>query len=134
MAILRFEDIESSQEARELVREVYAVSKQGHFARDFRLASQIQGAAASVMSNIAEGFDAGSDTEFVRFLRYARRSANEVQSQLYIALDAGYIDQDQFRRIYHKATHTKKLINGFIRYLRDCEDSRGKKAQIPKPE
>jgi four helix bundle protein len=70
------------------------------------------------MHNIAEGFDAGSDSEFIRFLGYARRSATEVQSQLYIARDQGYIVQVQFDSIYSKATDVKKLINGFVRYLR----------------
>lgn len=70
------------------------------------------------MHNIAEGFDAGSDTEFIRFLKYSRRSASEVQSELYIALDRHYITQDQFQRIYDQATSVKKLINAFISYLR----------------
>jgi len=56
--------------------------------------------------------------EFVRFLGYARRSATEVQSQLYVAADQGYISQEQFDRIYDLAGQCKKLINGFINYLR----------------
>lgn len=70
------------------------------------------------MHNIAEGFDAGSDREFIRFLKYARRSASEVQSELYIALDRRYITPDQFQSIYDQATQLKKLINAFIGYLR----------------
>ncbi len=97
---------------------VYAVSTKGRFAQDRRLASQIQAAAGSVINNIAEGFDAQSDKEFIRFLIYARRSATEVQSELYIALDQQYITAEEFTAIYEKATEAKKLINGFIRYLR----------------
>lgn len=70
------------------------------------------------MHNVAEGFDAGSDAEFIRFLKYARRSASEVQSQLYIALDRRYVTQDQFQCIYDQATSVKKPINAFIGYLK----------------
>ena len=124
MRIQSFEDIQSWQVARELTRMVYAISGQGRFARDLRLVSQIQAAAVSVMSNVAEGFDSGSDAVFIRFLCYARRSASEVQSQLYVAKDAGYIDAQTFQNLYDKATDVKKLINAFIRYLRqkDKED------------
>ena len=121
MKIERFEDIEGWQEARVLARMVYEVSNKGQFARDFRLRRQIEDAAASVMANIAEGFDAGSDAEFIRFLGYARRSASEVQSHLYIALDRGYVTEKEFEAIYQKAVQVKKLINGFIRYLRKSQ-------------
>ena len=70
------------------------------------------------MHNIAEGFDAGSDPEFIRFLKIARRSASEVQSQLYLALDRSYISEDDLRIVYDTATEIKKLINGLIAYLR----------------
>jgi four helix bundle protein len=119
--IERFEDIDGWQAARELMRMVYAVSTKGLFSKDYRLRDQIQGSVISVMSNIAEGFDAGGDAEFIRFLGYARRSASELQSQLYIALDQDYIDQQQFSRIYRQAVETKRLIGGFIRYLKKSQ-------------
>lgn len=118
MKITRFEDVQGWQEARVLAQMVYAVSSKGQFARDLRLRRQIEDAAASVMANIAEGFDAGSDAEFVRFLGYARRSASEVQSHLYIALDRNYVTEEEFAGIYEKAVEVKKLINGFVGYLR----------------
>jgi four helix bundle protein len=120
MKIERFEDIQGWQKARKLARLVYQVTSQGAFARDFRLRDQIQDAAGSVMANVAEGFDGGSDVEFIRFLRYARRSASEVQSHLYLALDQGYIAQAQFDAIYETAAETKRLIGGFIRYLQSA--------------
>jgi len=70
------------------------------------------------MHNIAEGFDAGSDLEFIRFLKMARRSASEVQSQLYLALDRSYITEDERKRTDETAIEVKKLINGLISYLR----------------
>ncbi len=116
--IERFEDVKSWQKARVLANTVYALTGKPNFSRDFRLRDQIQGAAGSVMHNIAEGFDAGSDTEFIRFLKYARRSASEVQSQLYLALDQGYIVQADMQKTYDLATEVKRLINGMIAYLR----------------
>jgi len=116
--IERFEDIQAWQAARELTQMVYSVSTRGAFAKDYRLRGQIQGSTISVMSNIAEGFDARSDQEFIRFLGYARRSATELQSQLYAALDQKYITQKEFGQIYNQAKKTKSLIGGFIRYLK----------------
>lgn len=69
------------------------------------------------MHNIAEGFDSGSDSEFIRFLRYSLRSSSEVQSQLYTALDQGYLKQEDFEAIYNSAREIRKLINSFIGYL-----------------
>ena len=86
-----------------------------------RLRDQLEGASISVMANIAVGFDSQSDAEFIRFLIYSRRSASEVQSHLYVALDQGNISNDQFNEIYEKATAVKKLVSGFIRYLKEAK-------------
>jgi four helix bundle protein len=92
MKLTRFEDIQAWQESRTLVKLVYdAVARSDAFAKDFRLVNQIQGAAVSAMSNIAEGFSRGGNKEFVQFLFISKASAAEVQSQLYVALDQGYI-------------------------------------------
>ena len=69
------------------------------------------------MHNIAEGFESGYDPEFIRFLKMARRSAGEVQSELYLAIDALYITEDELKRAYTLATESKKLINGLRTYL-----------------
>ena len=102
--IERFEDLQSWQKARQATNAVYDLTEHPKFAKDFRLAGQIQGAAGSVMHNIAEGFDSGSNPEFIRFLKMARRSASEVQSELYLALDRKYITQDQLTKAYNLAT------------------------------
>ena len=70
------------------------------------------------MANIAEGFDSGTDAEFVRFLKMGKRSASEVQSHLYVALDQGFVDSSVFEIHYATCTKVKGLIGGFIRYLR----------------
>ena len=116
--IERFEDLHPWQKARELANAVYDLTGKQEFARDFSLRNQVQAAAGSVMHNIAEGFDAGTNTEFIRFLKIARRSASEVQSQLYLALDRRYIIQSDLSRAYGLATETRRLINGMIAYLR----------------
>lgn len=108
MKITRFEDLQAWQHARILTNLVYDATDQGSFTRDFKLRDQIRNAAGSVMHNCAEGFDAGFDNEFVVFLKYARRSASEIQSEIYLALDRKYVDETTFKQIYDKATETKK--------------------------
>jgi len=117
MKIERFEDIKAWQAARALANLVYDATEGGAFAKDFGLRDQIRSAAGSVMHNIAEGFESGSDAEFIRFLKYSRRSASEVQSEAYLALDRKYLGEQAFRDIYDKSTETKKLINAFVGYL-----------------
>ena len=111
--IKRFEDIQGWQEARKLVKMIYILTNSDTLAKDFGLRDQIQRAAVSTMANIAEGFDCESKTEFARFLGIARRSAVEVQSLLYAALDIGYINDAIFREHYDQAQKTKALIGGF---------------------
>ncbi len=119
MAIERFEDIEAWRAARELTQEIYHATAQASFSRDYGLRDQVQRAAVSIMANIAEGFDSQSNQAFIQFLGYALRSATEVQSHLYVALDQGYIDQHEFDKLYQQAVKVKSIIHGFIRYLRD---------------
>ena len=120
-SINNFEELKSWQKARELAGYIYQLTRQDKFSRDYGLRDQIQRAASSVMHNIAEGFESGSDPEFVRFLKIARRSAGEVQSQLYLALDIGYITEEERQKAYILATEAKKLINGMMTYLRKSD-------------
>lgn len=117
-SIEKFEDIEAWQKARELSKAIYAVTGDGAFARDFGLRDQIRRAAVSVMSNIAEGFDRSGNRELIQFLFIAKGSAAEVQAQLYVALDAGYLNKEHFRQLYDLAGDTGRLLGGFIRYLK----------------
>jgi four helix bundle protein len=130
MKIERFEDIEAWQLARELSRKVYTLTKKAKFARDFGLKGQIQDAAGSSMHNIAEGFDSETNPEFVRFLRYAKRSCTEVQSELYVALDQQYITNTEFRDVYDHAGRTRAAIRGFIKYLLTYKQDQQKKANL----
>ena len=118
MPIQRFEDIEAWQLARQLCRRIHASSSSGSFAKDFALRDQISRASGSVMDNIAEGFDGGSNAEFARFLSYAQRSCTEVQSQLYRALDSNHIDHSLFDQLYGETALIHSKIGAFIKYLK----------------
>ena len=126
MRIERFEDIEAWKLARELTRKVYNLTKKPKFARDFGLKRQVQEAAGSSMHNIAEGFDSETNPEFIRFLRYAKRSCTEVQSELYVALDQQYITDAEFQNVYDHAGRTRAAIRGFIKYLVSYEKDQQK--------
>ncbi len=115
--IRRFEDLQSWQKARQLANVIYDLTDHPNFSRDLQLRNQIRAAASSVMHNIAEGFDSGTDPEFMRFLKMARRSASETQSELYLALDRKYITCAEQQAAYDLASESKKLVNGMIGYL-----------------
>jgi four helix bundle protein len=122
MATFRsFEEIDAWKKARELTRRVYAVTSKGAFARDYALRDQLRRACVSVMSNVAEGHGRGGTRELQQFLSMALGSANEVSSQLYVALDQGYIDDREFREFTGLAQESARLIGGLARYLRTTE-------------
>lgn len=115
--ILRFEEIKAWQTARELTRLVYLRTGEEMFARDFGLKNQIQRAAVSVMSNIAEGFESRTDTQFITYLGYAKASCGEVRSQLYVALDLVYITPAHFDEAFELADKASRQIARLIEYL-----------------
>jgi four helix bundle protein len=119
--VKNFEELQAWQKARVLAGHVYELTRKEKFSRDWALCNQIRDAAGSVMHNIAEGFEAGYDPEFARFLKLARRSAGEVQSELYLALDADYITNEELKKAYDLAVEVKKLINGMLKYLRNSD-------------
>lgn len=91
MKIKEFEEIQAWQEARELTKTIYRITKKGNFQKDFGLIDQVRRSSVSIMANIAEGFGRESNKEFVHFLSYASSSNIELQSHLYVALDQKYI-------------------------------------------
>jgi len=103
MTYKTFEELPCWQKARELCQMIFKLINKGQFARDYSLKDQIWRSSGSVMDNTAEGFDDGSLKEFVRFLGYSQRSCGEVQSQLYRALDCGYVDKNEFQDAYNLA-------------------------------
>jgi len=121
MKIEKFEDIEAWKEARQLVNQIYSVFMNN---KDYSFRDQIQRAVLSVMSNIAEGFDRGSNKEFIQFLVIARGSVSEVKSLSYAALDIGYVNDDIFNKIAERCFKLTNLLNGFIRYLKTSDRKR----------
>ena len=73
--------------------QIYEFTRNERFKKDFGLVDQMRRAGVSISSNIAEGFERGSKKEFIQFLYRAKGSAGELRSQLYTALDLGYIDR-----------------------------------------
>lgn len=124
--ITRFEDLEAWQKGRELVKQVYAVTRRGEFAKDFPLKDQIRRASVSITSTIAEGFERDGRAEFIQFLSQAKGSSGETRSQLYHALDEAYVSQDKFNELYALCHSVSDLIGGLMRYLRQSEH-RGRK-------
>ena len=116
--IKRFEDSLVWQEARKLMNAVYDMTDAKVFRKDCSLSDQLRRASVSCMSNVAEGFDSHTKQQFIQMLNYTRRSASEVQSGLYAALDRKYINEVDFKKNYEQAASVRRLANGFIRHLR----------------
>ena len=113
-----FEDLEVWQKASELAVKIYKLTLQQAFNRDFALRDQIRKSAISISSNIAEGFEYGNNKDFIRFLRYAKGSAGELRSQLYLAQRLGYAD-DQAHKLMHKELlYLSRQISSLIKYLK----------------
>jgi len=113
-----FEEIEAWQKARELVKAVYAATGYGSFSKDFGLRDQIRRAGSSIMSNVAEGFERDGTREFIQFLSIAKGSAGEVKSQLYIAVDQGYLTKAEFDTLVALVDETGRMIAGLMAYLK----------------
>ncbi|MEM8558439.1 MAG: four helix bundle protein [Bacteroidota bacterium] len=113
-----FEDIRAWQKARALTSQIYTVSKRARFAADRDLVRQMRRASVSVMSNIAEGFERHSRKEFHQFLGIARGSAGELRAQLYVAKDAGYIDEAMFEELHAEAHDIARMLSGLMKHLR----------------
>ncbi|UCB52303.1 MAG: four helix bundle protein [Candidatus Zixiibacteriota bacterium] len=118
MKVESFEDLLAWSKGRELVNKIYSVPKKEEFCRDKALVYQIRRAVISVMSNISEGFEGGSNKEFVQFLYIAKASCGEVRCHIAVASDQGYIDKDEFREMRDLAREVSGIIGNFIRYLR----------------
>lgn len=115
--VKEFEEYECWKLARQLTNDVYALTRDGKGARDFAYMDQIRRAATSVMNNISEGHERGTNRDFIKFLYIARGSAGEVRNMLYVGNDQGYFDQNRFNDLRELAIRTSKACYGLIRYL-----------------
>jgi len=120
--IEQFEDLNSWQNTRELVNKIYDVTTDENFDRDYSLITQVRRSATSIMSNIAEGFAHESNKEFRRYLFIAKSSAAEAQSQLYIAKDRNYIDEQAFNDLYERLDHISRQLSNHIKYLKQNQN------------
>ena len=118
LAIKYFEDLEVWKEARRLTNRIDRMTQDAKFSKDFGLRDQIQRAVVSVMSNIAEGFERGGNQEFIQFLYIAKGSCGEVRSQLYVALDRGYIAQEEFSELLKSFKRLSVMISNLVDYLK----------------
>lgn len=117
--IEKFEDISVWEKSRDLTAEIYKVTNENNnFSGDFDLKSQIRRSAISIMSNIAEGFGRRSDKAFSNFLNISHGSAAEVQSQLYVALDLKYVENEKFKRLYGLSDEISRMIKSLEKYLK----------------
>jgi four helix bundle protein len=121
-AFCRFEDLPVWKDARQLTKIVYNLTGKGTFRKDFGLRDQIQRAAVSVMSNLAEGFERKTRREFAHFLIYAKGSTGELRCQLYIALDLQYISLVEFKAAHDLAVSISQQLANFIKYLSNSQD------------
>jgi len=116
--IQSFTDLEAWKEAHKLVIFVYKITKTFPKEEAFGLTSQLRRAAVSITSNIAEGFSRNSPKEKIQFYSIARGSLTEIQSQLFIARDIGYVDNKDFGEFSEQAVTVGKITTGLIKATR----------------
>lgn len=112
--ISKFEDLIAWQKARTLTRDIYLITQQGAFSKDFGLSNQMQRATVSIMSNIAEGYERGTRNEFYRFLSIAKASCVELRSQLYIAFDIDYLAQANLTNFVNRPKKSDALSVAYV--------------------
>jgi four helix bundle protein len=118
MQVKNFEDLEIWKDARALTRVIYQLTSESKFSKDFALRDQIRRAAVSIMSNIAEGFERGGNQEFAQFLYVAKGSCGEVRSQLYVAVDQGYVSANESEGLLNSFRRLSGMISNLIHYLK----------------
>lgn len=114
-----FEELNIWKSSRILVKDIYNLTQKGKFSKDFNLSNQFQRAVISINANIAEGFERNTRKEFIQFLFISKGSCGEIRSLLYLALDLGYISDQEFFNLNKSVVTLSKSIASFIRYLKN---------------
>ncbi len=126
MQIRYFEDLEVWQLSRVLTKQIYEITQNRLFSKDFGLIGQIRRATVSIMSNIAEGFERGSNKEFIQFLYISKSSCGEVRSILYVAHDQNYITEQKLQELLDLSKTISIKLNNLIHALK-TSNLKGKK-------
>jgi len=121
MTIKCFEDIEVWQKARKLCITVYKLADRNELRKDFAFQNQIKRASLSIMNNIAEGFERGSNKEFIHFLYIAKGSAGEVRSMIHLSKDLNFCTKEEATELEIQTTRISKMLSGFIAYLKNSK-------------
>lgn len=121
MKVERFEDSDVWKMARRLANMIYSLTRANTFARDRGLVDQMRRASVSILSNIAEGFERGSNAELAQFLYFAKGSSGELRAQLHVALDQGFIAQEEFNAATELALSVSRQLGGLIKYLKQSK-------------
>ncbi len=118
MQYKRFEEIKIWNESRIFVNDIYSLFRKNlKLSKDYSLVDQLKRASYSIMLNIAEGFERGSNKEFANFLNIAKGSAGEVRSILYILKDNSYIKDEEFKSLCTKIENISTQLSNFRKYL-----------------
>ena len=115
-----FEDLLVWQKAIEIVKEVYILTSNGSLSKDFGLKDQLQRAAVSIPTNIAEGFERSSRKEYLQFLNVAKGSAGELRSLLRVAYEIGYLDESTYEQFRGKVMGISRYLSNQIKALREA--------------
>lgn len=115
--MVNVQELKVWQASRELTKKIYLASKNFPTFEQFGLTAQIRRAAVSVVSNISEGHDRGTSKEFIHFLRISRGSVAEIQAQLIVALDIGYLSEEDYKELNELSIEIHKMLNGLIKSI-----------------
>lgn len=115
---MNYTELDVWKYSRELVKLVYLLTKSFPKEELYALTNQIRRSVVSVPSNIAEGIGRQSNKETIHFLYIAKGSLFEVETQLYLSFDLGYMSEIELKSILEKVISNKKLLNGFINYYK----------------
>ena len=114
----RFEEMDVWKKACQLACSIYDITRQGQLAKDFAFRDQLRRSAVSVASNVAEGFERGSDKVFANSLAIAKGSSGELRTQLYIAARLGYVEADRMQALVAEAEEISRMLSGLIKHLK----------------
>jgi len=120
----RFEDLDTWRKATKIAIDIYKISETEKLKNDFGTKDQIRRAAFSISSNIAEGFEYNNNKEFVRFLKYAKGSAGELRSQLFILNQLSLIQKDFYEEIIEELVCLSGQLSSFIKYLKNYQEKK----------